>query len=82
MDGDTVASPAEAWSPNELQSIARTDDFHISPLREDGKPYGTPTWIGRSRFGRIDVLVNNAASFYAGYFEELTLSTSLAFDDH
>jgi NAD(P)-dependent dehydrogenase (short-subunit alcohol dehydrogenase family) len=36
------------------------------------------------QFGRIDVLVNNAASFYAGYFEELTpeqmqlqLSTSL-----
>src|SRR6266702_3882742 len=24
------------------------------------------------RFGRIDVLVNNAAGFYAGYFEELT----------
>ena len=24
------------------------------------------------RFGSIDVLVNNAASFYAGYFEELT----------
>jgi len=24
------------------------------------------------RFGRIDVLVNSAASFYAGYFEELT----------
>jgi NAD(P)-dependent dehydrogenase (short-subunit alcohol dehydrogenase family) len=24
------------------------------------------------RFGAIDVLVNNAASFYAGYFEELT----------
>ena len=45
MDGETVASPAGAWSPNELQSIARTDDFHISPLREDGKTYGTPTWI-------------------------------------
>jgi NAD(P)-dependent dehydrogenase (short-subunit alcohol dehydrogenase family) len=36
------------------------------------------------RFGQIDVLVNNAASFYAGYFEELSpdqierqLSTSL-----
>ncbi len=36
------------------------------------------------RFGRIDVLVNNAANFWAGYFEELTpeqierqLSTSL-----
>ena len=25
-----------------------------------------------NRFGRVDVLVNNAASFYAGYFEELT----------
>src|SRR5881409_375805 len=25
-----------------------------------------------NRFGHIDVLVNNAASFYAGYFEELT----------
>jgi NAD(P)-dependent dehydrogenase (short-subunit alcohol dehydrogenase family) len=24
------------------------------------------------RFGRVDVLVNNAANFYAGYFEELT----------
>lgn len=24
------------------------------------------------RFGRLDVLVNNAASFYAGFFEELT----------
>src|SRR6478609_7907486 len=24
------------------------------------------------RFGRIDVVVNNTASFYAGYFEELT----------
>jgi NAD(P)-dependent dehydrogenase (short-subunit alcohol dehydrogenase family) len=29
------------------------------------------------RFGRIDVLVNNAASFYAGYFEELTPEPSL-----
>src|SRR3954462_12073569 len=27
---------------------------------------------GVDRFGRIDVLVNNAASFYAGIFEELT----------
>src|SRR4249920_2861625 len=24
------------------------------------------------KFGRVDVLVNNAANFYAGYFEELS----------
>jgi hypothetical protein len=45
MDGDTVASRAVAWSSDELQSIARTDDLHISPFREDGETYGTPTWI-------------------------------------
>src|SRR3954470_7652801 len=28
--------------------------------------------VAVDRFGRIDVLVNNAASFHAGYFEELT----------
>jgi NAD(P)-dependent dehydrogenase (short-subunit alcohol dehydrogenase family) len=28
--------------------------------------------VAVEQFGRIDVLVNNAASFYAGYFEELT----------
>jgi NAD(P)-dependent dehydrogenase (short-subunit alcohol dehydrogenase family) len=28
--------------------------------------------IVNEKFGRIDVLVNNAANFYAGYFEELT----------
>jgi hypothetical protein len=33
------------WSKNELHRIAETDDLHISPFREDGKTYGTPTWI-------------------------------------
>jgi NAD(P)-dependent dehydrogenase (short-subunit alcohol dehydrogenase family) len=28
--------------------------------------------VAVDRFGRIDVLVNNAGNFYAGYFEELT----------
>jgi NAD(P)-dependent dehydrogenase (short-subunit alcohol dehydrogenase family) len=28
--------------------------------------------VAVEQFGRIDVLVNNAANFYAGYFEELT----------
>jgi hypothetical protein len=33
------------WSKDELQKIAATDDLHISPFREDGTTYGTPTWI-------------------------------------
>lgn len=33
------------WSKDELRKIAETDDLHISPFREDGKTYGTPTWI-------------------------------------
>jgi len=34
-----------SWKKDELEKIARTDDLHISPLREDGTTYGTPTWI-------------------------------------
>jgi hypothetical protein len=33
------------WTPEELRAIASTDDFHISPFREDGTTLGTPTWI-------------------------------------
>lgn len=33
------------WSEEELRTIAQADDLHISPFREDGKTYGTPTWI-------------------------------------
>ncbi len=33
------------WSKDELRRIAEADDLHISPLRDDGKIYGTPTWI-------------------------------------
>jgi hypothetical protein len=33
------------WAKDELVKIAATDDLHIAPLRQDGKTYGTPTWI-------------------------------------
>lgn len=33
------------WSKKELRKIAEADDLHISPFREDGITYGTPTWI-------------------------------------
>lgn len=33
------------WTEAELNTIAASDDLHVSPFREDGKTYGTPTWI-------------------------------------
>lgn len=33
------------FTTEELQSIDKADDLKISPFREDGKTYGTPTWI-------------------------------------
>jgi NAD(P)-dependent dehydrogenase (short-subunit alcohol dehydrogenase family) len=38
----------------------------------DAKQIGAAVQATVERFGSIDVLVNNAASFYAGFFEELT----------
>lgn len=35
----------ENWTADELKRLSETDDFHISPFREDSKTYGTPTWI-------------------------------------
>jgi hypothetical protein len=34
-----------AWPKDQLRRIAEADDLHISPFRDDGKIYGTPTWI-------------------------------------
>ena len=34
-----------AWTEDELNRIAASDDLHVAPFREDGKTYGTPTWI-------------------------------------
>src|SRR5919202_1253098 len=34
-----------AWNKDKLQRIARTDDLHIAPLRDDGVTCGTPTWV-------------------------------------
>jgi hypothetical protein len=33
------------WANSELQRIAEINDLHVSPLRDDGTTYGTPTWI-------------------------------------
>jgi hypothetical protein len=34
-----------AWLKDELRRIAEADDLHVSPFREDGVTYGTPTRI-------------------------------------
>src|SRR5437879_6432634 len=38
-------STMTTWSKDELHKIGETDDLHISPFRENGRTYGTPTWI-------------------------------------
>jgi NAD(P)-dependent dehydrogenase (short-subunit alcohol dehydrogenase family) len=55
------------------EAVGHSDDLLVVKLdvtsRHDAE---TATKAAVERFGGIDVLVNNAASFYAGYFEELT----------
>lgn len=48
------------WLKDELLKIAESDDLHISPFREDGVTYGTPTWIW-------SVVVNDAL-YVRAYF--------------
>ena len=55
------------------QAVGASDDLLVVKL--DVTSLGDAQAAARAavdRFGRIDVLVNNAANFYAGYFEELT----------
>jgi hypothetical protein len=33
------------FSNEDIKKIAESDDLHIAPFREDGKTYGTLTWI-------------------------------------
>ena len=33
------------WTKEQLAEFAPADDFHIAPFRDDGKTYGTPTFI-------------------------------------
>nr|WP_250812985.1 SDR family oxidoreductase [Neorhizobium tomejilense] len=55
------------------KAIGASDDLLITTL-DVTKPADAVSAVHTAveRFGRIDVLVNNAASFYAGYFEDLT----------
>jgi len=55
------------------QALGKSADLFVVKL-DVTKPTDAEPAVNASvdKFGRIDVLVNNAASFYAGFFEELT----------
>ncbi len=40
-----MKSENNQFAKGELKKIDEADDLHIAPFREDGKTYGTPTWI-------------------------------------
>lgn len=58
---------------NVAQAIGESDDLLVVKL-DITNPTDAEDAVEKAvdRFGRIDVLINNAASFYAGFFEELT----------
>lgn len=55
------------------EAVGRADDLLVVKL-DITSPADAQAAVQAAvdRFGRIDVLVNNAANFYGGYFEELT----------
>ena len=55
-----------------IQAVGATDDLLAVKL-DITEPADAEAAVGAAveRFGRIDVLVNNAGNFYAGFFEEI-----------
>jgi hypothetical protein len=45
MSSTANESSDRCWSKEEIARITPANDLHVAPLREDGKTYGTSTWI-------------------------------------
>src|SRR5580693_9008537 len=82
--GNRVAATGRS-TDKVAKALGQSDNLSIVKL-DITKPADAESAVRAAveKFGRIDVLVNNAANFYAGFFEELTpeqmerqLSTSL-----
>jgi NAD(P)-dependent dehydrogenase (short-subunit alcohol dehydrogenase family) len=55
------------------QAIGKSDDLLVIKLDvTDPADAKAVTQAATKRFGHIDVLVNNAGNFYAGFFEEIS----------
>lgn len=65
---------ATGRDPEKVTNALGASDDLLAARLDVTKPGDAVSTVNAAvaRFGRIDVLVNNAASFYAGYFEELT----------
>lgn len=70
--GDKVV--ATGRNPDRVAKAIRQSDNLLVVTLDVTKPADADAAVKATldRFGRLDVLVNNAAGFYAGYFEDLT----------
>jgi hypothetical protein len=78
------------WSNHDLRKIAEADDLRVSPFRDDGATYGTPTWIwsvavdgslyARAYSGRNSRWYQAAACQKAGQIIAAGLTKEVAFE--
>ena len=65
--------PAAPLRRSPSPSAVSADNLLVAALDiTDPAAAGRAAQAAIDRFGRIDVLINNAANFYAGYFEEIS----------
>jgi hypothetical protein len=68
-----------SWSKNDLHAIAANDDLFVSPFRDDGATYGTPTQTWALVIDG-DVYVRAASGHYEVTFEQAGEEVSDAID--